>query len=442
MTVYYCNGATGSNTAPYDTWAKAAAKLSTIAAIPWVAGDIVYVNSLTAEGVDTTYAFPNWSDGTNPVQIICTNDTANAPPTTLGTASLDDSATAGVDYTFNGYGYIYGLTIKNGGAATLASINFCITDDDFIQLENCTVHIANTAASSRASFGGLNIQVRFTSRNTTWIFSSTSQGLSASMPLEFTGDTFCGTGSVPTTLFSAGNGVTVTRLIGCNLANCSGNLVVGQMTSPANYEFYGCKLHASATPLATPSNPSGSEVWLFDCNSGDVHYSLAHYSYVGSTVLSTSIYATAGATADGSQHYSWVVAGNTKACFAFPYRSPYINLYNADVATSITPKFELIRDGSTTAYKDDEVWAEWTYKGATGFPLLVTASDRRGLVATAANQGAGALGAADWTGETTPWYGKIDSGSAFTPAEVGYISGRICVSTSITVYVDPQIRLS
>ena len=62
-----------------------------------------------------------------------------------------------------------------------------------------------------------------------------------------------------------------------------------------------------------------------------------------------------------------------------------------------------------------------------------------GTSSTAQANGAG-LGS--WTGENaTAWSGKIDSGSAVTPAEVGALRGRICVAaTSATVYIDPQIR--
>ena len=64
------------------------------------------------------------------------------------------------------------------------------------------------------------------------------------------------------------------------------------------------------------------------------------------------------------------------------------------------------------------------------------------LLGTPADQAESIKSGADWTGENAAaWFGKLDSGAAITPAEIGHIRARVCVGEpSITVYVDPQIR--
>jgi hypothetical protein len=134
------------------------------------------------------------------------------------------------------------------------------------------------------------------------------------------------------------------------------------------------------------------------------------------------------------------VASSANANFYSPYVTPWIPVYH-DGTSAITPALEILRDGSATAYQDDEVWAEFSYQGTASSTRSTIVSDRMALLGTAANQGTGALAAGDWTGEGgTAWFGKLEPAS-ITPAEIGHLSARVCVGEpSITVYVDPQVR--
>ena len=108
--------------------------------------------------------------------------------------------------------------------------------------------------------------------------------------------------------------------------------------------------------------------------------------------------------------------------------------------SSITPYFEILRDSSATAYKDDEVSAEFAVKVTSGSVQGTLYSDTATLLAAGADQAAGA-GLGSWTGENaTAWSGKADSGTSLTPAENGEIIGRLVVGKAgSTVYVNPQI---
>jgi hypothetical protein len=95
-------------------------------------------------------------------------------------------------------------------------------------------------------------------------------------------------------------------------------------------------------------------------------------------------------------------------------------------ASAITPRIEVLRDGSATAYDNDEVWAEFSYQGTTGFTLSTIVNDRMTPLGTAADQTASSLDASGWTGEhaSDNAFMKLESGS-ITPAEIGHLRARV-----------------
>jgi hypothetical protein len=440
MAILYV-ASTGSNTSPYDTWAKAATALLTATAAA-AAGDTIYAHQESEALVaDTTYTLAAG------VSIICSNDTTNAPPQTLGTRTQDGSGTNGVDVSFSGGPFFArGLSVKAGQSSSAANVNLALADGTVARYEACSFEIGGSSGNSRITFGGASnaLTTKVETFGCTFTFNGSSSGQSIDIrgPWFSEDDTFAFPATMPSVLFA--NFVTVSgyrlRMVGADLSGFTGTLVGAAGQGLFLAEFYACDLHASVVPLGATTSEAQSEVWLFDCHSGDVHYNFAHYDHVGSTTISSSIYLNNGATADGSTHYSWVVAGNANTTFVAPYRSPLIHAFNTDVSTSITPRFEILRDGSSTAFTDEQVWGEWLYKNASGSVLLGLTSDRRGLLASAANQANSSLTAADWTGDgsPSPWAGKLEP-AAFTPAEAGYISGRVVVSGNITVYVNPEI---
>lgn len=433
---------TGSNTSPYDTWAKAANALLTATALA-AAGDTIYCHQETETiTVDTIYI-----TATN-VSIIASNDTANAPPQTLGTRTIDGSGTNGVDITlqFGAGTYAYGLIFKSGAGASVAAITICNADNMTGKFENCTFQIGGSSASSRLNVGPIinSANARVFTHDCTFIFNGSvaSQFMNIGCPWESINDTITFPGTMLTNL--VGNSTSslnfpALNAVGMDLSAFTGTIFVSNTGGPRIHRLYACSLHASATVLGTMANEADTEVFLHDCAVGDVHYGFAHYSFLGFTEISTSIYVTNGAT-DGATNYSWYVSGSLNATFRSPYRSPYMHAFNSNIATSITPRLEILREGSATAFNNDQVWSEWTYKDTSGSVAVNHISDRRASLAAAAAQTASALGAGDWTGEGgTAWFGKLDPTAAFTPAERGYVSARVCVGGNHVVYVNPEI---
>src|SRR3990172_610853 len=434
---------TGSNTSPYDTWAKAATALLTATAFA-SAGDTIYAHQETEVIIaDTTYTLAAG------VKIICSNDTSNAPPLTLGNRTIDGSATSAVDISLNvatnSMLFIYGLILKSGGSSGNGSINIANNANGAAYLENCTLQLSNTASGSEIAMGHdtANIETFIWTKNCTYTWGNALQGFDFGGRWESYGDDFVGGATVPTILFEQLSYDNILRIEGGDLSDVTGTLFEASPTGQQHIEVINSKLGAGVTVF----NPSASEaegnVWIRNCNSGDIHYSFAHYNYLGSTAISTAIYANAApqATYDGTNGLSWVVASTANSTYHRPYVSPWIDLYH-DGTSAITPSIEILRDGSATAYQDDEVWGEFSYQGTSGSTRATIENDRKGLLATAANQATGALGAADWTGEGgTAWFGKLTPTATITPAEIGHLRGRVIVGEpSTTVYVDPQLR--
>jgi hypothetical protein len=177
-----------------------------------------------------------------------------------------------------------------------------------------------------------------------------------------------------------------------------------------------------------------------------VHGIFGYYDALGSVVSDTGIYySTApdsvqdGATA---KKQSWKITTTANCSAMAPFITPWIPYYNS-ATSAITPYIECLRDGNATAWTSAEVWAEFGVKTTTGGTQASFPTDWAGIAASGSAQADGA-GLGSWTGEAgTAKSFKCDSGSSVTPAEVGDISGRICVavaSISGTLYVDPQVR--
>lgn len=433
----------GSNTAPYDTWAKAATSLQTALTAASANGDRVIIQYDAVPSGDTEVAADTiyTTTASRYTQIIsASNDGGSAfTPTAMGTANWIGNSTTNRSITLGASNdsrvYVYGLTIRTAGS-TLDFINLGTASGAALVLDGCYLWMGNT--STTALFLGNNAGTccNVHIKNTTLRFGATSNviqsGVGGGNTL-FENCTISSAGSAPSVLCTRGN----VTFVGCDLSHVTGTLV-GNILFPDVHVFQQCKLGSGVTVLATQTgNPTASSAsaYVFDCASGDTHGLFGYYDALGSVASDTGIYYTSGAAAQ-----SWKIVTTANATFLNPFKTPWINFYNAGTS-AITPYLEILRDGSTTAYQDDEVWAEFSAKTTTGSTQASFSTDRMAVAGTPANQDAGA-GLGSWTGEGgTAWSGKVDSGSALTPAEAGDIRGRVVVGEpSITVYVDPYIR--
>jgi hypothetical protein len=133
-----------------------------------------------------------------------------------------------------------------------------------------------------------------------------------------------------------------------------------------------CKIGAGVTILASQTtNPTNGSphVYLFDCHSGDTHGIFGFYSAMGQVTSDTGIYYTTGAAAQ-----SWKIVTTSLATRMNPFVTPWVDWYNTGTS-AITPYFEILRDGSTTAFTDQEVWARRNSGGYIQLAILHGRSD-------------------------------------------------------------------
>lgn len=426
---------TGSNTAPYDTWAKAAtAPLTATAAA--AAGDTIYQHAETFTiSADTTYTLAAG------VRWICTNDKANEPPQTLSTAGAIVSTTSNVDIYLHGVGiYVYGLTFDTGGSS-YSIIGVASSSSNYVIAESCNFVISNTNSASVIHIGQQSSSISETRLiNCSVKLAAASQYISPTGRVYIKGGVYPDpSGTRPTVLFKTKDSCRQMVFVGANLSGMTGGTVFTQAAAHlTTISLSQCKLGA-ATLNGSFAGICGTEYFLYDCSSSDTQYQFAHYHYLGSTTVSASIYANNGAEYNlAGDKTSWVVAGNANTSRATPYYSPWFSRYN-EATAAITPSIEILRNDSTTAFTDTQVWGMWSVKTAGGSPLVTLYDDYGGHLATGAAQGNG-VGFAGWTGESgTAWSGKLECPS-ITPAEIGHISSRVVVAGNYTVYVDPTIR--
>lgn len=434
----YHVSASGSNTAPYDTWAKAATALATVLALA-TSGDFVYGEAALAA---TGLAAQTYSGLAN-VRIISTSDVTNNTPTiyTPGAAIQTGAAFA---ITVNS-GEWYGWRLNAGASNSTAALLLGSIDGESPSFEDCTLRISNTNTGSRIIIGpatatASNVKVR--TRNCSFQFSNVSQGITIRGDWDEQGSTFGVLGSVPNALVVAITNPSLINWSGSGLGAITGSLF------PAGAAWYvatlaNCDLSSSlGTVQQSPTGDGQGEVYGFDCSAGDVQYSLFHYNWRGSTVAKTTYYVTAdGASYDGTNKHSLTITG-VNGTYGNPYYSPWIDKYfgTAAVGVAITPYFEAAVDGSATKFNDDQVWAEFVAKTFSGYSENLIYTDRRGVLATAAAQATG-TGTGNWTGLSgTAASMKLDAGQSITPQEIGDISGRVAIVGSRTLILDPKIR--
>jgi hypothetical protein len=432
----------GSNTAPYDTWAKAATSLATALAAATAAGDVVVIqyNAVPATdsalGADTTYTIAG-----NVAIISASNDGGSAwTYTAMGTANFIGHSSSNRSITVSGGGFVFaihGLTLRTSGS-TNDQINLHTGAGSTALYAGCLIWGGNTNAAAHINIGGTAAVQNFTHMTQcTFRFGNTSQRINiGSGGVELVAPSISASGSSPTTIFG-----TVGTATGCCLTVTGGNLsiggstLVGDSTAAALLAVFDRVTLPASFAIATQTEGlAGSRVWLRDCHSDDTHGFHGYYDALGSVISDTGIYFTSGAAAQ-----SWKIVTSAAARRHAPFITPPIAKYVA--AGTITPYLEVLRDGSSTAYTDAEVWALFLGKVNTNLTAATIYSDAASLGSAGSSQAAGA-GTGSWTGENaTAWSGKIDSGSSMPIAEVGDLTVQICVgAASTTVYVDPQIR--
>lgn len=438
MATYRYDGDLASGANDGTSWANAFQTYAAAVAAASSDGDIILSSHTGTEDLsgNTTYTYLAH------IAVISV-DKSSDTPTPMGTTGYVGNNSASRSITLSGAKKVYhfGMTFRTASTAS-APITVASADGAHHEFEQSYLWVGTTQTGSHLLTGGSasggNYYARF--KDCTFRFGATAQQFQVGSRCDVEGGSIATAGSAPTNFVQirAVNAHLV-RFEGFDASHAGSGNLVGDFTGGAAIAVFSrCKLGASFVMLAsqTVANLSSGEVFLFDCDSGDVHIRFGHANALGSTVIDTGIFFTTGDAA-----LSWKIVTTSAANFYTPYCSPWVDWYNATLSAQ-TPYFEILRDGSATAYQNDEVWPEFAVKNNSGSPLSSIVSGRMALLGSPANISAGA-GLGSWTGEGgTAWSGKLDGAGSVTPAEVGHLRGRICVGEpSITLYADPQIRV-
>jgi len=442
MTTYYVSAA-GDNGAG-TSWATAKQSFTAGLALATTAGDVILVDKDHTEelGADTTYTF------TADTNVICVDKDSSDALSTMGTAAWIGNSTSNRSITIAGAfkKYFYGITFRTAGS-TADSIILASTDGAHEEYESCYLWNGNTGASiiRTGSGGGGNQYVKLL--NTTLRFGATGQSLNiASGNIEVNGGSVSSSGTAPSIFITSNvsNGNGMGSFNGVDLSHITGTLLGDCTIGPRAITFTNCELGAGVAFLATQTNVnkgSGS-VTLFNCSTDDTHYHFGYSDSFGALSVETGIYASDGAEYNlAAAKYSWKIVTSAACTYYTPFVTPWIHKHH-EGTSAITPSLEGFRDGSTTIIQNDEVWAEFSYQGTTGFSLgVIVNSGRMSPNGSPANQTSSKT-YSDWqTGTTADSTFKLATSATITPQEIGNLSARVCVGEKeTTVYVDPQIR--
>lgn len=450
MATYFVSSS-GSNTAPYDTWAKAATLLETALAAATSAGDIVVIQRDAVPSADKELAADKTWTVAAPISVVsASNDGGSAyTPGSMTDWLGNSTANRGIIVTGGHAVYFYGLRFLVSGTSTDDMVFATAAGADYT-FESCKFVITNNSSGADLQFGSNSASTENYLHliGCEFRFGHSSQGIVVGVGMLLLEACYIAMGAAVTSLFETIAAAKV-RMVGCSFGfaatNLCGVMTSGSLLLVAEQSWIPSSV---ALPQTTYNNRSQLEVFLSDCSNGDVHYQFMYFNNLGELSVATGgsePYITAdGAAVDTvPTRVTWKIVTSSNASFANPFRTPWISRYN-EALSALTPHLEALRKGSSTAFKESELWSEWSYKSGPTIPTVaVDMSDRGGAVASTTNQASSSLGAGDWTNEHASLnvYHKLAPASSITPLNVGDLSARVCVGApSVTVYVDPQIR--
>lgn len=327
-----------------------------------------------------------------------------------------------------------GLTLRSTSTSSTNAIAVSDRDDGEVCGANLRLELTGNSANPYISLGAAgDIRVALTVRGLTLSRAHASQIVRIAGKIEILGGSTAGAGSVAT-VFSTNNindGVSAEmRLVGFDASgsvSSSATLVADGGVAPGKFEFVDCVIPSSYAILSGAGNlnKSGLEVLLTNCKAGATTGIHAYANALGSVTRNTTI------THDG-ESFSWKIDANSSASRAAPFRTPWI-WGQVDTGASITPRFEILRNDSTSALTDAQVWCEQGAEVTASSPIKTFDSSEAAYSSSGSNIATGA-GLTAWAGESgTAWSGKVDCG-AITPTG-DELMMRLCVATTTPVYL-------
>jgi len=420
----------GSNTSPYDTWAKAATKLNTAVAAQ-VAGGIVWVGSDHTETENGLYQIPGNGTLASPVTIISADNTSGEPPTyedmMTGGGSINAGAGQDLDFT-SGYQIYIGFVFTSGDDLL---INEADNDTYFY---NCNFEVADNtyigSSNGDSSVFWSNCELEQT----------TAGNIQVGSKFHWRGGKYSWNGgSVSNYLFGPNGsraGVLLVEGVDFQDLDAGDSLCNIAVNTAWEILFKRCKIPAPLGSIFT-GTPSGLSInaKAHSVLSSDAIHQIEEINYRGSAVDDVAVYR--AATYDGTNEYSIKLVSTAGAQeYVRPFRFKLADLW---CAANPTLTIELNTDNVTL--QNDEFWIEIEYPdGTTGALGQIDRTSRAATVTTTPANLTGS--AAAWTealGTEVPQ--KIEE--TISGGQAGIHTVWACLAKpSTTVYVCPKIDVS
>jgi len=423
----------GTPNPPYGSWTDASTSLKTAIEAAG-AGDTVWVDNSFVETISASTAI---TLAASRIRVVSTSDVTNTPPTTFASGAAVTIDTTGVTLTLAGahscswHGFVFNL----GDSTKSAIVNVCNTAQGRRAFIECQFNVSGNNALSAISTD-TNQTARVVFERCGFLWTNTAQGFLGDATMTWI-DCDMSTGSThPSVILEIINDGFVGDMIGCDLTDIT--TIVEATVLGGVLTLRQCSLKSAYVLVDAQSTNLPGEAYAYDCAVGDSHIMMHHVNFYGSTIVDTTIYANDNA---GDEDLSWKIVTTANASKATPYYSPWLHKYHSGTS-EITPYLECVRSGSSSAFNEDQLWAEITAKTTSGSCRVDLYSNRSDPCTTGVANTSSSKTGADWFGEDgTSWFGKLQLNGPITPAEPGYMGARVGVAEpSITVYVDPTIR--
>lgn len=454
MAILHVNSASGSNTAPYETWAKACPTLLT-ALNAAAAGDTIYVDSAHDETIAGTTSNTSIGTQTAPLKVLSgTHSGASGLDALAAGARIQANA---FTYTLSGSVYYYGMVFYMSGAGSgLWQINNAT--GHISMFENCAFRGEGSSTAQDWIFNGTSVSDTVcVMLNCTVKFGNAGQDWRCNGVMRMNGITVESGSTSPTTWLSLNGSsgfASIVEIDGADLSNWGTSFNVCDDSSTSDAAILtanGLKFPASWAGALLANAPclTGTRVQMinYSIGTGDTNYKFWEEKRTGRSKDDTTLKLTTAPASDETTGYSIKV--ETLANCAFPHiiyrvRPIYKRVTSAGGTHDIS--VNIVHDGAS-AFTDQEVWVEIAYYGTSGAPIWTTVSDRCSPIASATAQTSSGVA---WDGDTgtgpngsSTWNQLKLHVTGLTLAENGYIKATVCVAVpSKFLYVDPQITVS
>lgn len=447
----------GSDTSPYDTWAKAATSLVTAITTHASAGDNIYckTSATATDNKDTAAATRTITASSTLDSWIlvwgCKNGTTNEPPVTADLVAKGDADVPIIEATGTNSEIIVNGVIQIYGIEFLCAETFRCSLSGAqcdIRLEQCHIEISITDAIGAAFVMGTSTtnSYRIYLKNCDITFNNAANMFipGASSRFLWEGGSLLGTS--PTYIFDD-HIQCQARFIGVDLGGAAGTVAdTINLHAGTDISFENCEIN-SGLSLASTRVRSQGRIRLFNCSSATaISTSVIAYeewNHYGTISAETTRVRTGGADDGAAGDFSLAMLPHANTP-QFPTGTLHTSLPTAIWldGTETTVTVYIANDSASTDMQDDEVWLEvWASDSTLDTAQYVLDSDRMALLGTPANQ-------TDDTGST--WgSGANNHQKLEVTIAPGYEGWALCyvhcaerAASPKTVYVDPLPVLS